>query len=198
MKDHTKIVCVLDRSGSMKSIADDAEGGFNAFLQEQKELGANADITVVLFDDQYEVLYDSKPINEAPELSLRPRGTTALYDAVGKAINSTGIQLSEMNEADRPNKVLFVILTDGQENSSVEFTKEKVLSMVNHQRDKYQWEFIYLAASEAGLSDGAKIGMQAAQSAQFKADAGGTRAAFNAVSLSARKYRSGSAASLDI
>ena len=191
-KDHTKIVCVLDRSGSMAAIADDAIGGFNTFLKDQQEAGDNADISVYLFDNQYDPLYENRPVAQAPPLdstTFVPRGMTALYDAVGRTINTVGAVLSQTPERDRPDKVLFVILTDGRENSSREFNKHQVFTMVEHQRSKYSWQFMYLAANEAGMKDGAAIGMRSTDSLQFVPDAPGATAAFANISESTRGYR---------
>ena len=192
MKDHTKIVCVLDRSGSMLSIIDDSIGGFNLFLQRQQELGDNADISVYLFNDDYQPLVENVPIREMKPLTSKeysPRKMTALYDALAKTINAVGAFLTNISEENRPDKVLFVILTDGQENSSKEFTKDAVLEMVSHQREKYNWQFMYLAASEAGLQDGRAIGMKAKNSVQFSADSKGTQRAYRVIDYSVANYR---------
>ena len=119
----THIICILDRSGSMASIMSDSIGGFNTFLKKQKELPDEATITVALFDDKYELLYDNVDIKKAEELTSKiwyPRGTTALYDAIGKTINTDRAKLKSLgNEA--PSKVLVCIVTDGLENASTEY-----------------------------------------------------------------------------
>ncbi|MFW9872522.1 MAG: hypothetical protein ACFFG0_05415, partial [Candidatus Thorarchaeota archaeon] len=145
-----EIVCIIDRSGSMASIAKDAIGGFNTFLEEQKKVKGEATLTFIQFDTDYEIIHENKPLFDVPKLNestFQPRGATALLDAVGKTIDSVGKRLSNMQENNRPEKVIVAILTDGEENSSKEYTLSKVREMITHQRDKYQWEFIFLAAN---------------------------------------------------
>lgn len=146
----TEIICLLDRSGSMNSIITDAIGGFNKFLKDQKEVLGEAKLTLALFDDEYEIIHNGINIQSVPELNSLtyvPRGWTALYDAVGKTINTVGERLAKLSEEERPSKVIFVILTDGHENSSKEFTGQKIKEMIKHQKEKYSWMFVFLGAN---------------------------------------------------
>ena len=119
--DLTDITMVIDRSGSMQSIRSDAEGGINSFIEQQKQEPGEANVTLVQFDADYEFVHSGVPIRQVPAFKLVPRGSTALLDAVGRAINETGARLAAMDEVQRPGLVVFVIVTDGEENSSREF-----------------------------------------------------------------------------
>lgn len=160
---YTHIAIILDRSGSMQSIRSDVVGGFNSFLKEQKEVDGKCTVTLVQFDSQdpYEVLRDFVPIRDVATLGdeYTPRASTPLYDAVGRGIVDTGSRLARMAEADRPGQVVFVILTDGLENASQEFNRERVLAMIREQTDKYAWQFVYLGANQDAMVEGEKIGV---------------------------------------
>lgn len=162
MKDCTEIAFVLDRSGSMGSCVSDTIGGFNRFLEEQKKVPGEAKFTLVLFDHEYLIvnnginLQDVKPLNND---TYSPRGTTALLDAVGRTINEIGGRLKDTPESERPNKVVVVVLTDGQENASHEFNKEKIKQMITHQTEKYNWQFLYLSADMNAVSDAMSYGI---------------------------------------
>ncbi len=166
----TEIVCVLDRSGSMGSIVNDAIGGFNTFLRDQKTQEGEATITVVLFDHEYKVLHNGVNIQDVPELdhtTFVPRGSTALNDAIGKSINEVGARLARAEESERPSKVIFVILTDGGENASKEFTAEQVKEMINHQKDVYSWMFVFLAANQDAFETASNYGISKGNAMQF-------------------------------
>src|SRR3990167_7460886 len=126
---YTDITFILDRSGSMIPIKQDVIGGFNSFITEQKALPGKLKVTLVQFDNVYEAVFVAKSVDQVPVLdsnSYQPRGSTALLDAIGRTINDTGARLRRMSEKDRPAKVLVIIYTDGQENASNEFTKDKI------------------------------------------------------------------------
>lgn len=148
-----KIIVIADRSGSMQMIKSDAIGGFNAFMEEQRKLEGKAEVTLVLFDDQYEVPYQNKNLKLVEDLNedtFIPRGSTALYDAIGKTIATLKEEeLAASKKKDFPEKVIFAIITDGEENSSLEFTRKTVMQLVENSKTK-GWEFIYLCADEAG------------------------------------------------
>ena len=168
--DLTDITLVVDRSGSMQSIRQDAEGGVNAFIKKQAEEPGQAVLTLVQFDTEYEFLHSGKPIAEVPQYRLVPRGTTALLDAIGRAINETGARISRQAEADRPSLVVFVVMTDGFENSSREFTKAAVRQMIEHQREKYNWQFTFLGADQDAFAEATELGISSHGAATFSRD----------------------------
>lgn len=184
-----EIVVVLDRSGSMQSIRNDMIGGFNAFIEEQRKLPGDCNVTLTQFDDQYEVVYQGKPLKDVPSLELAPRGGTALLDAVGRTISQVGTRLESTPEDQRPERVLFVILTDGHENASRELSKAKIKEMVEHQRSKYSWEFVYIGANQDSFGEAQSIGIGIAQN--FVADSKGVGVMSNNLSAGTRSYRGG-------
>ncbi len=166
-KNLTDITLVVDRSGSMQSIREDAEGGVNAFIERQASEEGDAVLTLVQFDTEYEFLTRGEPVDEVPPYTLVPRGATALLDAVGRAINETGARLSKMAEQDRPGLVVFVVMTDGHENSSHEFTKAGIKKMIEHQQSVYNWQFTFLGADQDAFDEAGSMGMAAAGVAGF-------------------------------
>lgn len=193
---YTHISFVLDRSGSMRTIKPDTIGGFNQFLEDQKKAPGKATMTLVQFDNEYEVLQSMVDIQAIPPLTdatFVPRGSTALLDAIGRTINETGKSLGDMPETERPEKVLFVILTDGQENSSVRFSNPKINEMITHQRGTYKWEFVFLAANQDAIATAARMGIGAASAMTYTADAAGAAASFSALSRETISYRSSGA-----
>ena len=197
----TLIVVVLDRSGSMNGIRHDTLGGFNSFLADQKKNPTDeARLTLVQFDHEYLVSYDNKPLADVPNLTPEtyvPRGNTALLDAMGRAIVTTGEALKVMPEAERPEQVVFLCITDGQENASREYTKAKIAEMVKHQTDVYQWNFVFLGANMDAIGEGASMGVAAVNAMNFQASAQGMGVMYQAVSSNVDSYRtSRNAASL--
>lgn len=175
--DLTDITLVVDRSGSMRSVQEDAEGGVNSFIEKQAQEPGEALLTLVQFDTEYEFVHKGLPIEQAPKYELEPRGMTALIDAVGRAINETGQRLAKMNEQDRPGLVIFVIMTDGLENSSHEFTKVQVKQRIEEQQSKYNWHFTFLGADQDAFAEAGGLGIDAAGAAQFrKCNVGGAYA----------------------
>jgi len=193
--DYTHIVFVLDRSGSMASVADDAVGGFNQFLNEQKIAPGQATMTFAQFDHEFEMLYNFVPVSQVPELNektFQPRGMTRLLDAVGNTINRVGKHLSAMDEYQRPSKVVFAILTDGHENDSREFNRSKVFEMIKHQESKYNWQFAYLSSDMNAVLDAQSYGIPTAGTYHFTANSGSAmKGAFVNLSASLTSYRSG-------
>ena len=157
--DLTDITLVVDRSGSMASVQEDAQGGVNSFIAEQTKEPGEALLTLVQFDTEYEFLHKGVPIAEVPEYELVPRGMTALLDAVGRAINETGERLSKMDEQDRPGLVIFVVMTDGHENSSQEFSKARIKKMIESQQQKYNWHFNFLGANQDAFAEARSMGI---------------------------------------
>jgi Mg-chelatase subunit ChlD len=190
MKNKTHIIVVLDRSGSMNSIADDTIGGFNRFLSDQQATG-DSTLSLILFNDQRYVVYSRKAIREAPALSREtyaPRGGTALLDAIGETLADTAREIDALPEEQRPGKVLFVVLTDGLENASREFNREAVFKLITDRRDKHGWHFIFLGANQDAIAEGGKLGIPANASQSFSHDATGTVAAFNSASAFVQSF----------
>jgi len=192
----TDISVLLDRSGSMQSIKADTIGGFNEFLKAQKELPGEATLTLVQFDSGgYDRVIDAKPIVQAEPLTdatFLPRGNTPLLDSMARAIRETGERLKVMADASRPEKVVMVIITDGEENSSREFSRDAVMAMVAHQRDTYKWEFIYLGANQDAIKAAASMGIPAAFAASYTG--ANTKQAYGASSRMVASMRSGGGA----
>ena len=158
-KNLTDITVVLDRSGSMTSCREEAENGLNRFIKEQQKAQGYAYFTLVKFDDKYEVEYNGVNIQEVEKCTLEPRGMTALLDAVGKSINETGERLSKMEEDKRPGLVVFVIVTDGAENSSHGFTKSQIKEMIEKQQSEFSWQFTFLGANHDAFAEAASLGI---------------------------------------
>jgi len=165
--DLTDITLVVDRSGSMEQVHEDAEGGVNSFIKEQAKEPGEALLTLVQFDTEYEFLHKGVPISQVPEYKLIPRGMTALLDAVGRAIHETGERLSKMKEQDRPGLVIFVVMTDGLENSSKEFSKEAIKEMIKRQQEQYNWHFTFLGANQDAFVEAGSMGIHAAGVANY-------------------------------
>lgn len=167
--DLTDITLVVDRSGSMQEMRSDAEGGVNAFIADQAKEPGEALLTLVQFDTEYEFLHSGVPIGQVPKYTLVPRGSTALLDAVGRAINETGERLSKMDEKDRPGLVIFVVMTDGHENASKEFSKPQIKKMIEHQQEKYNWHFTFLAANQDAFAEAGEMGIRRGGAANYVA-----------------------------
>jgi uncharacterized protein YegL len=188
----TELVFILDRSGSMSGMANEALNGFNSFLEEQKKLSGEANLTLVLFDHEYTLIHNGRNIKEVEPLTTSvysARGTTALLDAVGRTMDDVGKRLSATPEENRPDKVLVAILTDGHENASKDYAKNKINEMILHQKDKYSWQFLFLAANQDAFTEGAKIGVNYNQSMNYTMDAAGFAKSFNTLNASAKVYR---------
>ena len=194
----TQIVCILDRSGSMASIINDSIGGFNSFLKEQKELPDESTLTVALFDDQYDILYDNIDIKKAEELTNKtwiPRGMTALYDAIGKTINQVKTTHTKLG-SEKPAKVLVCIVTDGEENASKEYNLDAIKKLIKSCEDD-DWNFLYLAANQDAFSVGKSFGVSAGNTFTYTASAAGTGVLFSTVNTTASNYRGMSTTSAD-
>lgn len=190
----THVCCITDRSGSMASIRDDVIGGFNSFVQEQCCQPGDCTMTYVQFDDRYEIVFTDTPMQQVPNLTdetFVPRGTTALLDAVGKTIVQQGERLAAMNEHDRPGKVICLIITDGMENASREYKREQVRNMIQHQTEKYQWEFIYLGADAQAFQEAHDIGIKLGNIVRFAGTKKGAKAAYGVATSAVSSYRAG-------
>ena len=151
----TEIVIVLDRSGSMETIASDMTGGFNSFVVDQKKANGDCMMTLVQFDTKYETVYSGKSIRDVPDLKLNPRGSTALLDAIGRTIVDTQERLDGMS--DPPGRVIFVVITDGLENSSSEYQKSRINELIEERDGK--WQFVFLGANQDAIQEGAVYGV---------------------------------------
>lgn len=161
-KELTEIVFILDESGSMRPVKDDTIGGFNQFVEDQKKLPGFADFTFVKFSDYYKMVNEGVDIVDIPDLdgdSYTPTYSTALLDAVGKTIRSVKKRIEEATEGNKPGKVLFVILTDGEENASRKYDTSKIQDMVKEARDKDGWEFLFLGADIDAWRGGSSMGI---------------------------------------
>ncbi|WP_137791421.1 vWA domain-containing protein [Bacillus sp. E(2018)] len=170
-KNVTEIVFLLDRSGSMSGLEKDTIGGFNSFVKRQVERKGKTLLTTVLFDVQYEILWSGVPAEQV-QLTRKDyyvRGTTALLDAVGKTILDVGYRLSRTEEHDIPGKVIFVITTDGMENASSEFTHETVKKLIEHQQERYNWEFIFMGANIDVIAESQNLGIKEEDAFSFDA-----------------------------
>ena len=184
-KNLTEIVFILDRSGSMAGLEDDTIGGFNAMIQKQKSEEGEAFISTVLFDNYTEVIHDRMDIQKIQPMTHKDyyvRGCTALLDAVGKSIRHIGNVHKYAREEDQPEKTIFVITTDGMENASREYSYERVRQMIEHQQEKYGWEFLFLGANIDAAKEAARFGITEDRAANYHADSVGTAVIYEAVS----------------
>jgi uncharacterized protein YegL len=183
-KNLTEIVFILDRSGSMAGLEADTIGGFNAMIEKQKREPGQAYISTVLFDHYTEVIHDRVDIQKMCPLTHKEyyvRGSTALLDAVGKAIHHIGNVHKYAREEDRPEKTLFVITTDGMENASREYNYETVRQMIEYEREKYGWEFLFLGANIDAAKEAARFGIREDHAANYHADRKGTAVIYEAM-----------------
>jgi len=184
-KDLTELVFILDRSGSMSGLESDTIGGYNAMLEKQKKEPGEAVITTALFDDSYELLHDRinlRGIAPITDKEYYVRGSTALLDAVGKTINKIGNAQKHTAEEERAEHVLFVITTDGMENASREFNYEKVRRMIEHQKNKYGWEFLFLGANIDAVAAAESFGINRDRATNYNADSEGTLLNYEVIS----------------
>lgn len=186
---NSELIIVMDRSGSMGTIEDDAVGGYNQFIADQKLLtGGEAKVTLVLFDNVVEVIHEEMPVQEVPKMtSLGVRGSTALLDAVGWTITEQSKRIKRQNWAD---KVILTVVTDGYENASKTFTKQEVKDLIANVEKEGKWEVMYLVANADAFSDAGSIGTVSTKTANFTASSGGIKSAMASASYSTQSYRS--------
>jgi len=183
--DLTDITLLLDRSGSMNMVRDDTIGGVNTFVADQAKSPGSALFTLVQFDNEYECVYAGRPVAEAPLLdqaTFVPRGSTSLYDAICRAMTDTGMRLDAIPEADRPGMVIFAIMTDGCENSSQSKTIHDVNAMISEQRDKYNWQIVFLAANQDAIAAASKMGINPGLAMSYAHSRSGVKNAMAATS----------------
>ena len=185
--DLTHIYFLLDRSGSMQSIKSDTEGGFAAFVEEQKRAPGDCRVTLAQFDHEYEVVYSRVPVAAVPPLALQPRGRTALLDAMGRLVTDAGAELAALPEDERPGTVIVAVMTDGLENASGEWTHAAIKSLVEQQTSAYAWQFMYMGADQDAIEVGASLGVHADHSVTYARGKAG--AAMRVKSQKIREWR---------
>jgi len=194
---HTDITILLDRSGSMEAMREETVQGFNTFLNQQKQEPGTASLTLLQFDDQFEVHYKSVPLDEVMELTQQdfvPRGSTALLDAMGRTINGTRRRIRRLPQASRPDQVIVVILTDGLENASHHYSLQRVNRMVTAGR-KADWQFIFLGADQDAIASGRQLGIADDYSIRFSVNREAVGSTWGTLhQVSSRIRREGSAA----
>lgn len=180
-----EIIIVLDKSGSMESIRQETISGFNEFLESQHENNADTRITLVQFNHRHHKVYESRSLNGIEKLNnenYTPEGLTALLDAIGITIQSTRKRLRDTKEKEQPDKVLFIIITDGLENNSTKFAREKIFKKIKKLEEKHSWEFIYLGANQDAIQEANNYGINSKRAMTFAADAIGTHGIYEDLS----------------
>ena len=188
----TLIAVVLDRSGSMSSLRESTVAGLNQFLRGQREVVGEVKFHLVQFDDQYEIHRDMADLRAIPDLTqedFQPRGSTALFDAIGRTIQDVGARLAATPENLRPSKVVFVVQTDGFENASREYSQGRIQDMIKHQREKYSWDFVFLGANQDAILSGGALGFLPGQSLSYNANVGSTMKSFQMVNAAVSSSR---------
>lgn len=195
----TDITFILDRSGSMASIATDVQGGLSTFIAEQKKVEGEATFTLNHFDHEFENVFKGEDVStvDISSYHFTPRGSTALLDAVGRGISETKSRISAMSKENRPDKVLFVIFTDGQENASHEITRPQLKELIEAQQ-KEDWDFVFMGANQDSFAEAHSFGIHAGSTVNYAATAVGTRSAFGDLSKSVMQYRDGSREASDM
>ena len=188
----TEVIFILDRSGSMRGLEADTIGGFNSMIDKQRKEEGEAYISTVLFDDQIEVLYDRVPVGKIEPMNDNQyyvRGCTALLDALGSAIHHIANVHKYARDEDRPEKTLFIITTDGMENASNNYTYDKVKKMVEKQKKKYGWEFLFLGANIDAIEVAGRFGIGANRAINYESDSMGTQISYEALSRTVSGFR---------
>lgn len=189
----TEIIFIVDASGSMYPLIDDTIGGYSAFIEKQKSEPGDAKLTTVIFNDRWTLLRDRVDIKNAAPLNRTeyvPGGCTALMDAIGGTIDIVGQRLAATYEADRPSKVIVVIMTDGYENASKRYTRDTVKHMIEHQTSKYNWQFLFLGAGIDAVEEAGSIGIDTKYASKYSRSSIGTTDAFSVMSATVSTYRS--------
>ena len=184
----TLIAALLDRSGSMESIRSDAEGGFNAFIAQQAEQSGDVRVTLAQFDSEYEVVYQDRPISDVPEFRLQPRSMTALLDGIGRLVTSIEHQIGSLDPARRPERIIILVVTDGHENASQEWTKPAVHQLITRMQAQ-GWEFIFLGASLDAVDIAQAMGFRPSASMAYAPSPEGVGASYAAAADYASRIR---------
>jgi hypothetical protein len=190
MKNYTDVTVLVDRSGSMQSIKQDMEGAFAQFVKEQSAVTTDECVaSLYQFDTECDSIYTNRPIATVPKMEIVPRGMTALYDAMKQVIDRTGERLARLSESERPARVVFVVITDGEENSSRHTTASALKELVEQQQSRYNWQFVYLGANQDAMLAAREFGLKSNYTYSYTADTFGTKSAWSAVSNSLTAYR---------
>lgn len=192
----TELVFILDKSGSMSGLETDTIGGYNSMLQKQKAIEGECYITTVLFDNNYELLHDRidiRAVSPITEKGYQVGGTTALLDAIGRTISKIANAQKHTANDYRAEKVLFVIITDGEENSSREYSAEEIKAQIEQQKTKYGWEFIFLGANIDAVETAGRFGISADRAQNYHADSEGVELNFRVMSEAVKTFRESSA-----
>ena len=180
----TELVFILDRSGSMAGLESDTIGGFNSMIEKQKKQDGACYVSTVLFDNESEVLHDRVKLGDVPKMTERDytvRGCTALIDAIGGAIHHIGNIHKYARPEDVPEHTMFVITTDGQENASHRYTSDQVKKMIERQKEKYGWEFLFIGANIDAVETAARYGISQDRAVNYNADRKGTQILYESV-----------------
>jgi uncharacterized protein YegL len=192
----TELVFILDKSGSMGGLETDTIGGYNSMLAKQQTVEGECHITTVLFDNNYELLHDRidiKAVSPITEKEYQVGGSTALLDAIGRTIHKIGNAQKHTADDYRAEKVMFVIITDGEENSSREYSAEKIKAQIERQKTKYGWEFIFLGANIDAVETAGRFGISADRAQNYHADSAGVELNFRVMSEAVATFREGAA-----
>lgn len=204
LENYTHITFILDGSGSMAKLVNDTIGGFNDFINKQKLVNGPCTISLMRFSSNVrneDFIYFMKNLKDVEELTkdtYKIGGSTALLDAIGLAINKTGEKLASMAENERPEKVVVVIVTDGEENDSKTFNNKKISEMIKHQQDKYSWEFVYLGANQDAFKNASKLNIRSDSTLEFETTKIGMATLFSKTMDSMTNYRTVKGASYKI
>ncbi len=197
----TEIVFILDRSGSMSGLEKDTIGGYNSLMRKQKGEEGEAIISTVLFDNQIKVLHDRVDLNKIEPMTENEYyvgGCTALLDAVGGAIHHIGNVHKYARKEDVPEKTLFIITTDGMENASTRYTYDKVKHMIERQKEKFGWEFLFLGANIDAIEVAGRFGIKEDRAVNYNCDSEGTAVNYKALSKAVSRVRQCSVAEIDL
>ncbi|MCE9519748.1 MAG: VWA domain-containing protein [Verrucomicrobia bacterium] len=196
----SEIAYILDRSGSMESMQEPAVAAFNSFIKAQLDVPGDANLTLVQFDDAYEVPVSAIPIQDVPQLTAAtytPRGSTALLDAIGRTIKETDRRLQALADNEKPGKVIVAIFTDGEENASLEYTIKHISDLIRLFREEKGWEFIFLAANQDAISTASRMSMDANMGGNVKFSKTGIASSSNAMNRKVRSIRMKSSGTMD-
>jgi hypothetical protein len=196
----TEIAYILDRSGSMQPMQEPAVAAFNDFIKAQLDVPGDARLTLVQFDDAYEIPVAAKPIQDVPQLAAAtytPRGSTALLDAIGRTIKETDRRISALPEGEKPGKVILAIFTDGEENASQEYTAKHISDLIRLYRDQKGWEFLFLAANQDAIASAAAMQMNAHLSGNVSFSLKGIKSTGSAMARKVRAMRMKTSGNMD-